>query len=95
MGRVSVRVQPGARREGVVDRLADGTFKVAVTAPPLEGKANEAVVEVLAAVLEVRKRDVRIVKGLSSRSKSVEVDGRSDADIVARLMRALSEKRQT
>lgn len=94
MARLSVRVQPGARRDGVLDRLADGTFKVAVTAPPLEGRANDAVVKVLAAVLGVRKRNVRIVKGHSSRSKWVEVDELSDEETVLRLTRAMSETRE-
>src|SRR5689334_25378665 len=45
MTRISVRVQPGARRTALLGRLADGTWKLAVTAPPEGGRANDAVVE--------------------------------------------------
>ena len=72
--RFSVRVQPRSSRTGVEGGHGDA-LKVRVTAPPLDGAANEAVVEVLAEALGVPRRAVRIVAGDSSRTKVVEVEG--------------------
>jgi hypothetical protein len=72
--RFSVRVQPRSSRTGVEGVHGDA-LKVRVNAPPVDGAANEAVVEVLAEALGVPRRSVRIVAGESSRTKVVEVDG--------------------
>lgn len=70
--RIRVKVVPRARRPGVA-RLADGTWRVAVSAPAEGGKANAAVVDALAKHLDVPKSAVRIVRGLASRNKEVEL----------------------
>lgn len=72
--RFNVRVQPRASRAGV-DGLHGDALRVRVNAPPVDGAANEAVVELLAELLKVPRRAVRVVAGESSRSKVVEVDG--------------------
>ena len=72
--RFSVRVQPRSSRTGV-EGLHGDALKVRVNAPPVDGAANEAVVEALAEALGVPRRAVRIVAGESSRTKVVEVDG--------------------
>jgi len=82
--RFAVRVQPRSSRAGV-DGVHAGALRVRVHAPPVEGAANEAVVEVLAKALGVAKRDVTIVSGAGSRSKVVDVDGLSAAAVRARL----------
>ena len=68
----AVRVQPGAKRDGIVGIYGDA-LKVAVSAPAADGKANAALVEVLAQEFEVRRSDVEIVSGATSRSKVVRV----------------------
>ncbi|HTS17117.1 MAG TPA: DUF167 domain-containing protein [Verrucomicrobiae bacterium] len=70
----SVRVTPRAR-QAKVQRQADGSLKVYVTAPPEDGRANEAVVEVIAEWLGVKRRDVEIIHGATSRNKVVQVMG--------------------
>ncbi len=80
--RFAVRVQPKASRVGV-DGLHGDALKVRVHAPPVDGAANAAVIEVIADALGVPKRAVRIVSGDSSRSKVVEVDGVSVAQVRA------------
>ncbi len=72
--RFTVRVQPRASR-AAIDGLHGDALKLRVSAPPVEGAANEAVVALLADALDVARRAVRIVAGESSRSKVVEVDG--------------------
>ncbi len=77
--RVSIRLTPRGRAdrvEGIV-RAADGTVavKVSVTAPPAEGLANDALMQLLAREWHVARRDLAIVGGLKSRNKIVQVGG--------------------
>ena len=69
---VAVWVKPRAGRNQVVG-TREGALHVALTAPPVEGKANEALVRFLAEVLDVRPRQVEIVAGEHSRHKIVRI----------------------
>jgi uncharacterized protein (TIGR00251 family) len=71
---IPVRVQPRASRDAVVGEL-DGALKIALTAPPVDGEANAALVAFLAKKLGVPKRDVTLVAGATGRSKTVAVRG--------------------
>jgi uncharacterized protein (TIGR00251 family) len=82
--RVRIRVVPGAKRAAVVGWHGDA-WKVRVTAPPERGRANDAVVELLAARLGVAARDVAVVSGVSSRDKVVELRGVSAEEAERRL----------
>lgn len=92
--RLAVRVQPGARRDALVGRLETGEWKVAVTAPPEDGRANAAVVELLAALLGVKRRQVNVVRGQSARAKQVEIAGLAPADADRRLAAALADAKE-
>jgi uncharacterized protein (TIGR00251 family) len=87
-----LRVQPGARRTGLVGWMADGTLKLSVSAPPEGGRANRAVVELIAATLGVRETTVRVVRGHGARTKTVEVDG-VDEETLRRCITAGMERR--
>jgi len=80
-----LRVQPGARRTGLVGWMADGTLKLSVSAPPEGGRANRAVVELIAATLGVREATVRVVRGHGARTKTVEVDGMDEQALRKRI----------
>jgi uncharacterized protein (TIGR00251 family) len=69
-----VRVQPRAKRNAV-QLAAGGGLKVYVTAPPEDGRANEAVVETIAEWLGVKRRQVEIISGSTNRNKVVAVTG--------------------
>ena len=71
---IDLRVQPGAGRNAVVGRHGDA-IKVRIGAPPIGGRANEAVIELLAETLGVKRAEVSLVSGDSSRSKRVQVNG--------------------
>lgn len=81
---LEIRVQPKAKLNRVeVDD--GGNVKVHVTSAPEGGKANNAVIALLAKQLGVAKRDVEIVRGHKSRNKLVIVSGMTDLEAVARL----------
>jgi uncharacterized protein (TIGR00251 family) len=68
----AVWVKPRARRNKVVG-IREGALHVALTAPPVEGKANEALVRFLAKLLDIRQRQVEIVSGAHSRHKIIRI----------------------
>jgi uncharacterized protein len=70
----SVRVQPRASRDEIAG-VFEGAMKVRLCAPAVENRANEALVELLAAVLKTSKSAVRIRSGEQSRTKRVEIFG--------------------
>jgi hypothetical protein len=72
--RFAVRVQPRASRDAVTG-VQEGALRVALTAPPVDGEANAALVAFLAKRLGVARRDVTIVQGETGRSKLIEVRG--------------------
>ena len=72
MSRLNIKVVPGASRDQIVGWLGDA-LKIKVTAPPEKGKANEAVVTLLAKTLGVRRDTIEIVSGHGSPAKTVEI----------------------
>lgn len=71
MKKINIKVIPNARKNSVSEE--GDIFKVRVTAPAVDGKANKAVIEVLSEFYQVKKRDVRIIRGERSREKLVEI----------------------
>ncbi len=71
---IAVRAQPGAKKNAVIGEH-DAALKVAVTAPPDKGKANEAIAELLAESFGVSKSAVEIVSGHTSRQKKFFIRG--------------------
>ena len=76
MGDLAIRVQPRAKRTEIAGERG-GAVLIRVNAPPVEGKANEAVCRLIAERLELPRRAVEIVRGDSSRDKLVRIEGLS------------------
>jgi hypothetical protein len=74
--RFDVRVQPRASRNEFAG-VQNGVLRVRLTAPPVDGAANEALVDFIADELGLARRQVRIVSGFGSRNKIVEVDAKA------------------
>ena len=86
--RLAVRVQPGARRCALVGEYGE-RLKVAVQAPPSDGRANEALLAYLATCLELRLGALRLVAGATSRDKSVRIEcDPSEATTIAQKLSA-------
>lgn len=81
--RFTVRLQPRASKNEIAG-VQGSALKVRVTAPPVEGSANQALIDFLSEALDVPRRDVSIVSGHSSRMKLIEVSG-ADIEAVRRL----------
>lgn len=82
--RLQIRVRPGAGRTAVGGNH-DGTLVVRVTARAVDGLATEAALAALADALGVRRRQVTLVSGRTSRTKLIDVEG-ADAAVVTRLL---------
>jgi uncharacterized protein len=92
--RLRLRVAPGAARAGVVGRHGEA-WKVRVAAPPEGGRANEAVVRLLADTLSVPREAVTLVSGHGARDKIVELVGLGPAQIERRLSSAVGKERRS
>jgi uncharacterized protein (TIGR00251 family) len=90
--RLRLRVSPGSGRSEVVGRHGDG-WKVRVTAPPEHGRANEAVLRLVAETLAVPRSAVAIVSGHGARDKVIELTGIGPALIARKLASASSVDR--
>ena len=82
--RLRLRVSPGARRPGIAGRHGRG-WKLRVAAPPEDGRANEAVLALLARELELPRSAVTLVSGHAARDKIVVLDGIDSAEVDRRL----------
>ena len=82
--RLSVRLTPRASREEIAGFEGE-TLRVRVTAPPVEGRANRALVRLLAKRLGLPLGAVRVVTGQTSRSKVVAIDGLDAAELRRRI----------
>ncbi len=85
-----VRAQAGARRNGVLGEQ-NGALKVAVTAPPEDGRANQALVEVLREALGVKRSQVELLSGQTSREKKFLIRGVGRAELEAKVAALLGE----
>jgi uncharacterized protein (TIGR00251 family) len=87
---VAVRAQPGARKSRIVG-VHDGALKIAVSAPPEDGRANDALVELLAGTLGIRENRVRLAQGRSDRRKVFDIIGMNADELGVALQAVLNE----
>lgn len=80
----SVRVEPRARRNAIVGELGD-SLKVALAAPPVDGKANAACIRLFAEALNLPRASVTVASGQASRNKVIRVRGITAAEVEKRL----------
>jgi uncharacterized protein len=86
---ISVKVIPRAKKNEVAGLMEDGSVRIRITAPPVEGAANQALVEFLSHLLNIHKNQIEIVAGLSSERKLVSLLGISPQSVEGILRRAV------
>jgi uncharacterized protein (TIGR00251 family) len=84
MARITVKVHPRARRSRIAGKLGDA-YKLELAAPPVDGKANQACIRFVADLAGVAASRVRIVLGLTSRTKVIEIEGVSQEELEGKL----------
>ncbi len=87
--KLTVQVQPQAGRNAIVD-FTDNVLKIKITAPPVEGKANQELVKYLSKQLGIRKSDILIDKGLTGRRKTVIITGIDSTELQSRISKITS-----
>ena len=89
---LAVRVIPRARKNEVAGILEDGTVKIRLVAPPVEGKANQSLIKFLAEVLEVAPTQIELVAGATGRNKLVVISGMEPEEAKLKLIRMIDDK---
>jgi uncharacterized protein (TIGR00251 family) len=88
---IEIHLQPGAKKSEVIG-LRDGVLWVRVAAPPEKGRANEALIELLSKLLAVPRRDLSLVRGLTSRQKVIAISGIEPEILKSKIARFLPER---
>jgi len=70
---IKVKLQPRAKKNEIVETLSDGTIKIKLVTPPIEGRANIALIEFLAEHYNVPKSSVSILQGQTNRNKIIKI----------------------
>jgi hypothetical protein len=83
--KLKIRVTPRAKRDEVYTILGDGTVKVRLTAPPVEGKANKALIKYFSGIFEIPRSRIEILTGFKSRNKLVNIQGMDSVEIYNKL----------
>jgi uncharacterized protein (TIGR00251 family) len=86
----SIKVQPRARKNAITGTVGDA-LKLALTAPPVEGRANQAIIEFFAELFEIPRSSVTIASGETSRNKVIRIAGLGRAAVEQRLAAALAQ----
>ena len=83
--RLSVQVLPNAKNTEVVG-LLDGSLKIRLKAQPIEGQANEELIRFIATQIKVPKKQISVVRGITSRLKVVEIKAQREIEEISRLL---------
>jgi uncharacterized protein len=70
---IKIKVLPRSSQNKIVGKMSDGTLKIKLTAPPVDGEANKKLIELLSKEFRVAKSKIRIIKGLRGKNKVVEI----------------------
>jgi uncharacterized protein (TIGR00251 family) len=82
---LAVRVHPGARKNAVTGTHASA-IKISLTTPPTDGRANEALIALLAELLHLPRARISLLTGATSRTKLLRITGKSAAEVQAALL---------
>jgi uncharacterized protein (TIGR00251 family) len=83
--RLNVQVLPNAKKTEVVG-LIDGALKIRLKAQPIEGQANEELIRFIATKMKLPKKQISVVRGLTSRQKTIEIKTQQECEVVSQLL---------
>lgn len=72
---IEIKVEPRSSQRGIAGVMDNNVLKVKLTSPPVEGAANEQLLEVLAEELKIKRSQIRVIRGHASKRKVVEISG--------------------
>jgi uncharacterized protein len=87
---ITVRITPRTAKNEITEILNDGTVKIRLTAPPVEGRANQGLIEFLAEVLNIKPARIEIISGLTSRDKIVSIVDMTPEEVQNRILQHIS-----
>lgn len=87
-----VRVVPRSSKNEVVEFMDDGTVRIHLTAPPIEGRANRLLIDFLAELFQVKPSRIAIVAGEKSKDKIVSIYGLSPSEVEQILIKEMQQK---
>ena len=87
---ITVRITPRMAKNEITDILDDGTVKIRLTAPPVDGKANSCLISFLADILDVKPAKIEIISGLTARDKIITILDLSPEEVQARILKHLA-----
>ncbi len=89
---IPVKVQPNASKERIIGEY-NGQLKIAVTAAPEKGKANKAIIKLLAEKFGTKISSIRVISGETSREKKLFIEGAKASNVIARLTKEIASLR--
>ena len=78
---ITIRVTPRAKRNEIFGIMDDGTIKIRITAPPVNGKANQALIKFLSDIFDVKHSQIEVVAGHTGRKKLIAIEGLSPDEL--------------
>jgi uncharacterized protein (TIGR00251 family) len=87
---ITVRITPRTAKNEITEILNDGTVKIRLTAPPVEGRANQGLIDFLAEVLNIKPARIEIISGLTSRDKIVSIMDMTPEEVQTRSLQHIS-----
>ena len=87
---ITVRITPRTAKNEITEILNDGTVKIRLTAPPVEGRANQWLIDFLAEVLNIKPARIEIISGLTSRDKIVSIMDMTPEEVQTRILQHIS-----
>lgn len=82
---LTIKITPRSPRNEIQQILENGTIKIRLTAPPVDGKANQALIEFLSEKLGVPRNNIKIISGQTSHTKIITIGGIEKDELIARI----------
>jgi uncharacterized protein len=83
---IKVKITPRANHNECTGKMEDGTIKIKLCAPPVDGKANSALLQFIAEKMNLSKADIKIISGQTSHIKLVTIEGATQEDVDQKLI---------